>query len=294
MILQQQISSLEQRALELTADGAKVRLALARQVDVTERIQAAADRKAKRLAAMLERSQTELTAAKMTLRVQTQRHGGTEALSEGGEAEEEEPYAQVSPPRHGWLIIWHGPAVLLLSMMNCRGRRPIAAWRHDSFNSRCMRDPYSLHCRRSRQRCCLRTTPTHRSHCTASVVATAYLDLAHPPARARRSLLAARIRFARTRSRRGHWPWLQTQSGRRSSSSAAGSSRPALTPIMLPASMSMSMISILTPIRTSSSSRRLMAMAMGSRCERRTDRSGDKTIPFACTFERARHMHRSS
>jgi hypothetical protein len=111
LILQQQITALEQRALELTADGAKVRLALARQVDVTERIQAAADRKAKRLAAMLERSQADLTAARLALRAQTSRQQG-EAEGEFGGAAEEETEPQVSQRRQ-WrlrLAMPHGHA----------------------------------------------------------------------------------------------------------------------------------------------------------------------------------------
>jgi len=67
---------------------------------VTERIQAAADRKAKRLAAMLERSQTDLTAARLALRAQTSRQRGEAEVEVGmGEEEEPETEAQVSQRR---------------------------------------------------------------------------------------------------------------------------------------------------------------------------------------------------
>jgi hypothetical protein len=77
-------------------------MALARQVGVTERIQAAADRKAKRLVAMLERSQTDLTAARLALRAQTSRQQGeADPEGEGGAGAEEEAdsEAQVSQQR---------------------------------------------------------------------------------------------------------------------------------------------------------------------------------------------------
>lgn len=127
LILQQQITALEQRALELTADGAKVRLALARQVDVTERIQAAADRKAKRLAAMLERSQTDLTAARLALREQTIRQQGeAEGEFEGAAEEKTQLEPQVSQQRR--MQGRDGCAC------ECRGECSIAECRRGSFN----------------------------------------------------------------------------------------------------------------------------------------------------------------
>ena len=130
LILQQQITSLEQRALELTAEGAKVRMALARQVDVTERIQAAADRKAKRLAAMLERSQTDLTAARLALRAQTGRQQG-EADPEGefgGAAEEEtDPEAQVRQQRQMQGRRMGGTDVRAIAAVNARSLSVVVA-----------------------------------------------------------------------------------------------------------------------------------------------------------------------
>ena len=86
-ILQQQIAALEQRVLELTAECAQARLALSRQVDVTERIQSAAERKAHRLGSMLDRCQIELTAARMREQMGHQwGSGGGGGGSNGGDS----------------------------------------------------------------------------------------------------------------------------------------------------------------------------------------------------------------